>query len=77
MKSLSVAVAKQAGLQCLESPSRETGNGLMQKDLWALKTYNETVIIALSPLSKSYKIRWYMLTVVLITVKSGIKQKYS
>lgn len=37
--------------------------------------YNETVIFALSLLSKSYKVRWYVLTVVLITVKSGIKQK--
>lgn len=37
--------------------------------------YNETVIFALSPLSKSYKVRWYVLTEVLITVKSGIKQK--
>lgn len=47
----------------------------MEKDLWALKTYNETVIFALFPIPKSYKVRWYVLTVVLITVKSDIKQK--
>lgn len=39
------------------------------------ETYNETIIFALSPPSKSYKVRWYVLTAVLAAVKSDIKQK--
>lgn len=47
----------------------------MWRDLQRLITYNETIIFAFSPLSKSYKVRWYVLTAVLVAVKSDIKQK--